>query len=89
MYVCMYVCMHVYMIFCIHLCVRTFFFPGRLYVRIPGLPVLFDSQVVLGADEKAQELGEAGHSEYLYFLNDSSLLLCGQPLPHTHAHVSV
>ena len=58
-------------------------------VRIPGLEVLFDSKVIFGKEPGATEYGPAGHPEYLYFINESSLKFRGRALPHTSAKVVV
>lgn len=57
--------------------------------RIPGITVLFDSQVVLGNDAKAAQHCEAPGPEYLFFLNTSSLQFCGKDIPRTTASVAV
>ncbi len=53
------------------------------------MKVLFDSKVVLGSDPDAAALGPCDHPEYLYFVNKSSLLFLGRPVPRTTATVAV
>jgi len=57
--------------------------------RLPGITVLFDSKVVLGADEEAEEYGDKGRPEILYFINTSSLQFYGRDVPRTSASVVV
>ena len=46
--------------------------------------------MVLGSDDGAEALGPfPGHPELLYFLNTSSLLFRGKPVPRTTASVAV